>query len=100
MKKAVTATKTVIKTAGKKVRFELVTHPGREVFVAGSFNGWNPVQQSLKPHSKTGAYVATLNLPSGSHEYKFVVDGIWQIDPVNLSLTPDGEGSFNNILLV
>jgi 1,4-alpha-glucan branching enzyme len=100
MKKAVTDPKTVGKTVGKKVRFELVTHPGREVFVAGSFNSWDPEQQPLKPHSKTGVYVATFALPAGTHEYKFIVDGNWQIDPENPSLTPNGEGSFNNILLV
>jgi 1,4-alpha-glucan branching enzyme len=100
MKKTVAAQKTVVKTAGKKVRFELVTHPGREVFVAGSFNAWDPEQQPLKPHSKTGAYVATLTLPAGTHEYKFVVDGNWQIDPDNPSLISNGAGSLNNILQV
>jgi len=99
MKKAVTVPKTVVKTAGKKVRFELVTHPGREVFVAGSFNSWDPEQQPLT-QSKTGAYVATFTLPVGTHEYKFIVDGNWQIDPLNPSLIPNGAGSMNNILLV
>lgn len=100
MKKSVTAPKTVGTIVGKKVRFELVTHPGREVFVAGSFNSWDPEQQPLKPHSKTGAYVATVTLPAGTYEYKFVVDGNWQIDPLNPSLIPNGAGSMNNCLLV
>ncbi len=88
------------KKAVKKVRFELVTEPGREVFVAGSFNGWDPGQQPLKPRSKSGAYTATVTLPEGTHEYKFVVDGNWQIDPGNPSLTPNGTGSVNNVLQV
>lgn len=101
MKKSVTVPKTAAKTvAYKKVRFELVTEPGREVFVAGSFNRWDPGQQPLTPRSKTGTYIASISLPAGTHEYKFVVDGNWQIDPDNPNLTPDGAGSVNNILQV
>ncbi len=92
-----TPRKSTRKAAQKQVRFELVTEPGREVFVAGSFNGWDPCQQPLKPRAKSGAYVTTLDLPEGTHEYKFVVDGNWQIDPSNPCVTPNGA---NNILQV
>jgi 1,4-alpha-glucan branching enzyme len=92
-----TPRKSTRKTSSKKVRFELVTEPGREVFVAGSFNDWATNQQPLKPHAKSGAYVATMQLPAGTHEYKFVVDGNWQIDPSNPCVSPNG---LNNILQV
>lgn len=50
------------------------------VCVAGSFNEWDPTAAPMK-HSKTGKWSIRLNLPSGKHEYKFVVDGDWRCDP-------------------
>jgi len=88
-------------TAGKKrVRFEIATEPGHEVFVAGDFNGWKPGEARLKPRGSQGKYTTTLMLEKGVHEYKFVVDGNWQVDPNNPNRVPNGAGSLNSLLQV
>lgn len=50
------------------------------VAVAGTFNGWDP---SASPPTRLadGTWAATLDLPPGRYEYKFLVDGRWCCDP-------------------
>ncbi|MFN0011847.1 MAG: glycogen-binding domain-containing protein [Phycisphaerales bacterium] len=48
----------------------------KEVFVAGTFNEWNPSSHPLK-RTGDGQWALTLDLPPGRHEYKFVIDGQW-----------------------
>jgi len=51
--------------------------PGaKKVFVAGTFNDWNPRSHPLKC-TGDGHWVVRLDLPTGRHEYKFVIDGEW-----------------------
>ena len=83
----------------RKVTIELHSEPGRTVFVAGSFNDWRPDQVALKEDGN-GTYRATLTLPTGRHEYKFIVNGDWQIDPACQEAVPNPEGSLNSILQV
>lgn len=40
-----------------------------------------------------------MNLQAGTYEYKFIVDGKWTYDNTQ-NKSPDGFGSFNNILEV
>jgi hypothetical protein len=39
-------------------------------------------------------------LRSGAHEYKFVVDDIWQIDPQNSETVDNAYGSINSVLKI
>jgi 5'-AMP-activated protein kinase regulatory beta subunit len=47
----------------------------------------------------TKDFVATVDLPEGAHEYKFVVDGQWTNDP-NSKDTVEREGTTNNVIRV
>lgn len=59
-----------------------ITAPdAKEVFVAGTFNNWDPKGLRLKRSSADGRWSATLELPPGRHEYKFIVDGRWCCEP-------------------
>jgi len=69
------------------------------VAVAGSFNGWNSVSDLLKETSD-GVFELSLELPPGTHQYKFVVDGKWTEDPTNPEKSADGFGGFNSIIRV
>lgn len=82
--------------------------PGaKEVFVAGTFNNWNPQSQRLKRAAKEGRWVGTLDLPPGRYEYKFVVDGRWCCE-AGCDGPPDGcpgcvpnkFGTMNRVLVV
>ena len=83
---------------GKRARFEIEAEKGSEVFVAGSFNGWDPAKNKLT--FRRGVYSTSILLPAGRHEYKFVVNGIWCVDPECAEWTPNGMGALNSVLVV
>ena len=85
---------------GKNVQFELSAEPGIRVFVAGTFNNWNPTANPLKDNPDSGHYKAALRVPTGTQEYKFVVNGVWTVDPKCPDWTSNGHGSLNSVLHV
>lgn len=88
-------------TAGRRrVRLELRAEPGADVFVAGTFNNWNPKKNRLERHENDGAYHVALLLPKGRHEYKFVVNDVWCVDPDCEEWAPNEMGSLNSVLNV
>ena len=50
------------------------------VFLAGSFNAWNPTAHPLKKDKK-GLWKTSMTLDQGVYQYRFVVDGEWKVDP-------------------
>lgn len=88
------------KSAGKKVQFELAVEPGSQVFVAGTFNNWNPTANPLKDNPGSGHCKAVIALPPGRHEYKFVVNGEWRVDPNCSESVPSDCGALNSVLTV
>ncbi len=88
------------RTKTRQVRFRMDAEPGRQVFLAGTFNGWDPRQTPMRENSQKGTYCAAVALPSGCHEYKFVVDGEWQVDPKSHAWVPNGVGSLNSVVVV
>jgi 1,4-alpha-glucan branching enzyme len=85
---------------GRKVSFQLTTDPGREVFVAGTFNNWDPKQYRMSDNPGSGHWKTTLVLPPGRHEYKFVVNGEWRADPNCPESVPNDQGSLNSVITV
>jgi hypothetical protein len=75
------------------------------VYVAGTFNGWNPKATPMKRDSK-GDWTASLPLPSGRYEYKFVIDGDWCCEPgctrreLCSKCVPNKFGTMNRVLEV
>jgi 1,4-alpha-glucan branching enzyme len=84
--------------ASKRVKFEIQAEAGSEVYVAGTFNSWNAKQNRLK--EKSGVFGATLLLPKGKHEYKFVINGVWCVDPKCQEWVPNNYGSLNSVVTV
>lgn len=75
-------------------------NPGMKVFVAGSFNQWDPTSIPLV-EKKKGVYSVTLDLAPALYEYKFIIDGVWTLDPdPNRDWTQNGLGSLNSLLRV
>ena len=62
------------------VDFSCHAPEAKAVFVAGTFNDWRADAMPLKRGSD-GQWRATLQLPPGHHEFKFVVDGQWCCEP-------------------
>ncbi len=91
----------VSQNAGKRrVKLELKAEPDSEIYVAGSFNGWDPKRKKMKQVDGNGHYTASLMLPPGEHEYKFVANGVWQADPGNTHWRSNSMGSLNSIIRV
>ena len=47
------------------------------IFLAGSFNNWNPGQKEAQLEKTNGAYSLTLSAPAGKYEYK-LTRGSWE----------------------
>lgn len=72
------------------------TNSASEVLLAGSFDGWTTQRKMEK--SSTGVFSVSLKLYPGRYEIKFVVDGIWKIDPLRPIVHSDGHE--NNLFIV
>ncbi|HCT29344.1 MAG TPA: hypothetical protein DIW31_01100 [Bacteroidales bacterium] len=68
----------------------------QRVYVAGSFNNWNP--DELKMSRTKSGWVLPMFLREGTHAYKFIIDGTWIIDPANSVSRPDGRGNINSFV--
>lgn len=74
---------------------------GSKVFLAGSFNDWNPAEIEMKDKAKNGVFSATVKLAPGIYEYKFVINGVWTLDPdPDRDWTQNGLGTLNSVLRV
>ena len=73
---------------------------GPAVYAASAFNDWNPREIRLSETDGTGAYRATVALPQGRHDYKFVVNGVWHPDLNCPHLVPNEFGSLNSVVVV
>lgn len=87
-------------TNGKKISFQIKAEPGSAVFVAGTFNQWDPTQYPLRDNPDRGEFKTKLAVPPGRHEYKFVVNGAWHADPNCPAWALNRHGSLNSILTV
>ena len=83
---------------GKAVTFTVHAEKGKAVYLAGSFNEWDPTAKKMA--FKGGVYTAELKLAPGSYEYKFVIDGVWCADPENANSIANDQGTFNSIVEV
>lgn len=55
---------------------------GRRVYLAGSFNRWDPFMYHMRERSP-GEYFISIRLPAGTHHYYFVVNGLTVSDDNN-----------------
>ncbi|OIS95717.1 PREDICTED: uncharacterized protein LOC109235203 isoform X2 [Nicotiana attenuata] len=72
------------------------TNSASEVLLAGSFDGWTTQRKMEK--SGGGVFSASLKLYPGTYEIKFIVDGVWKIDPLRPIVHNNGHE--NNLLII
>jgi 1,4-alpha-glucan branching enzyme len=92
-------TRSAFGTTEPSAYFELVAPAAREVFLAGSFNNWDPTATPMIPLGH-GRWGKELTLKPGSYEYRFVVDGQWMSDPAAKQSVPNPYGESNSIMVV
>lgn len=83
----------------KKAQFSLYAPQANEVFLLGDFNQWDSKKHQMKKE-KPGVWEKTVLLTPGTHEYKYIVDGKWQEDPVNREKRLNSFGTYNNLLTI
>ena len=85
--------------AEKPVEFLLHWPDAQSVFVAGTFNQWDPQKTPLDKEPQ-GMWKITVSLSPGRYEYRFVVDGQWLSDPKAQASVPNDYGSTNSVVAV
>ena len=81
----------------KRVTFSLHAPEATQVFVAGTFNGWDPRARPLK-RDKKGTWRTWTSLESGRYEYRFVVNGEWREDPACRETCHNAFGTRNSVV--
>jgi 1,4-alpha-glucan branching enzyme len=83
----------------KRISFQYHAPEAAEIYLAGTFNGWDSNNRSLK-QQKDGKWKTTLTLEPGIYEYRFIVDGEWRNDPRCEEKRANDFGSENSVLRV
>lgn len=90
----------------KRVTLKCQSTDAQSIFVAGTFNGWDPAALPLK-RDADGEWSVDVLLHKGRHEYKFFVDGEWLCRPHGESgepmcddCVPNAHGTMNRVLEV
>lgn len=74
------------------VYFAYFGHANR-VAVPSDLNGWDPRADTMKRVGQTQLFVLSKHLPLAARfEYKFVVDSLWTLDPINQQQAIGGYG--------
>ncbi len=74
-----------------------------DVRIAGDFNGWIPdkgVRSVIDSERGSRVWTKVLQLPPGTYQYRYVVDGEWREDPSNAHTSPGPSGRINSVLVV
>ncbi len=66
------------------------------MLLAGDFTHWQ--DQAIPMHKASGGvWTLTVELPPGTHHYRFIVDGEWQDDPACAIRVPNPFGGQNMV---
>jgi 1,4-alpha-glucan branching enzyme len=68
----------------------------KTVVLAGDFNNWSP--NGFAMQKQGNEWIIEQHLLPGKHQYKFVVDGKWIVDPANELREPNEFGEENSVL--
>ena len=86
-------------TGERPVGFSYFNPGAREVFVAGVFNEWQPNATAMVK-AEDGTWHVDVILAPGRYEYRFVVDGVWQEDPMSQWFAANPFGGLNSVAVV
>ena len=95
------ATSSKRSTAGRKrVKFQVSAPQDAKVFLAGSFNDWDGKKKKLAYNKKESTFKGIALLEKGVHQYKFVINDDWCIDPECPDWERNNFGSLNSVVYV
>ena len=82
----------------RRVVFAIAQNADCEVALAGDFNNWEP--EPMKYTGKTQKFTKIKMLFPGRYQYKFVINGIWEVDAENEEHAYNDHGSMNSLKIV
>jgi chromosome partitioning protein len=87
--------------AGGERRVVLSYHhfSGEDLKIAGDFNDWIP-DHRVETRTFNGTVQKVLKVPPGAYQYRVIINGEWQEDPVNPVRVPNDLGGSNSLLRV
>jgi len=90
----------VVVDAAREVVVRFRDAAASDVRIAGDFNGWVPdkgVRSLIESDGPVRVWTKILQLPPGTYQYRYVVDGEWREDPEGVR---NSVGEPNSILVV
>jgi hypothetical protein len=66
----------------QEVSFSVTAPQAKEVYLVGDFNNWK-IEPRFRMQQENGAWKKKVELTSGRHYYRFVIDGSWTEDTSN-----------------
>lgn len=81
----------------KRVEFEILLPRAKHVMLSGTFNKWSDMADPMQSYG-AGVWKTEKILPGGKHEYKFIVDGDWMIDPGCRDVAINRYGTLNSVI--
>ncbi|MFA4967946.1 MAG: glycogen-binding domain-containing protein [Candidatus Margulisiibacteriota bacterium] len=85
--------------ANKKVKFTFKSNEEyKSVYVAGDFTDWQD-QPIMMKKGRGNVWTALAPMAEGEHEYKFIADGQWMLDP-GAPRKSNNIGSDNSVIRV
>jgi 5'-AMP-activated protein kinase regulatory beta subunit len=88
------------KRGARRVVFSCCADAESKIFVAGSFNDWDPRFTEMKYDKSSGRFSCEVRLSPGVYEYKFVVNGNWGLDSDNDNVSANDFGTLNSVIEV
>ena len=82
-----------------RARFTYSDAKAQKVCLAGEFNNWSPDANPMVRHAD-GVWTLQIELPTGTHQYLFTVDGKWVLDPKAMLSHHNSHGGTNSVILV
>ena len=82
------------------VVFMMEAPQARSVYVVGEFNRWQVGPTAVLEKDERGVWKRKVQLPPGSYQYKFYVDGEWLVDPRNPFQIVTENGVVNSMVKV
>lgn len=87
------------KVTKKKVTFELDAPDANNVYLIGTFSGWNMNAHPMKKN-KDGLWKTVVNLIPGTYQYLFMVNGEYVEDPNANESKPNEYGGYDSVIIV
>jgi 1,4-alpha-glucan branching enzyme len=81
---------------GNKQTFSITSPSAMSVMLVGDFTQWQEKPISLTKQ-EGGVWSAAIELPPGTHHYRFLVDGEWRDDPDCTLRVPNPYGGENSV---